>query len=84
MTIASRHQPAHSASGDNIGQQSFATAKRRTVAALVVGIGSACVTLIVEPEGFVLDTNTGFEWKLNADHGPYNWAGAVTLGPPRP
>lgn len=52
---------------------------------LVVGMdlaGSASATLMVEPDGFVLDTNTGFEWKRNEDHGPFNWAGAVAMGPP--
>jgi hypothetical protein len=63
-----------------MGNRRFATAKRWTAALLVVGMGlagNASATLMVEPDGVVLDTSTGFEWEQNANHGSFNWAGAV-------
>jgi len=61
----------------------FATARRWTIVLLVAGMSladSACATLIVEPDGVVLDTNTGLEWEQNANHGPFMWPGAVNYG----
>lgn len=66
-----------------MGDRRFATARRWTTVLLVAGMGlagSASATLIVEPDGVVLDTNTGLEWEQNANHGPFNWAGAVAYG----
>jgi hypothetical protein len=44
---------------------------------VVVGLaGSASASLIVEPDGVVVDTDTGLEWEQNANHGPFNHTGA--------
>jgi PEP-CTERM motif len=62
-----------------MGNRLFATAKRWTAALLVVGMGlagNASATLMVEPDGVVLQTNTALEWEQNANHGPFNWVGA--------
>jgi len=51
-----------------MGNRRFAMAKRWTVALLVAAMGlagNAFATLIVEPDGVVLDTNTGLEWEQN-------------------
>lgn len=63
-----------------MGNRRFGTVKRWTAVLLVAGIGlagNASATLIVEPDGVVLDTNTGLEWEQNANHGPFSWTGAV-------
>jgi hypothetical protein len=49
-----------------MGTRGFAMAKRCFVALLVAVIslaGNAFAALIVEPDGAVLDTNTGLEWE---------------------
>jgi hypothetical protein len=59
-----------------MGNRLFATARRWTTVLLVVGMGSAgnaSATLIVEPDGVVLDTTTGLEWEQNANHRPFTW-----------
>jgi hypothetical protein len=58
----------------------FATARRWTTVLLVAGMGfagNAAATLMLEPDGVVLDTNTGLEWEQNANHGLFNWLGAI-------
>ena len=65
--------------GEPMDNRLLATAKRWTAAVLVVGMGladNASATLIVEPDGVVLDTRTALEWEQNANHGPFNWVGA--------
>jgi hypothetical protein len=55
-----------------MGNRRFAMAKVWTVALLVVAMGvasNAFATLIVEPDGVVLDTNTGLEWEQNLNLG---------------
>jgi uncharacterized protein DUF1566/PEP-CTERM motif-containing protein len=57
-------------------------AVRQCALALLLAAGMASgvanATLIAEPDGVVLDTVTGLEWEQNANHGPFNWAGAVS------
>jgi Protein of unknown function (DUF1566)/PEP-CTERM motif len=54
---------------------------RRWATALMVAAGlvsgAANATFMVEPDGVVLDTTTGFEWEQNANHGPFTWLGAI-------
>ena len=54
--------------------------KLLVLGASVLLSGAANASLILEPDGVVLDTTTGLEWEQNANHGPFNWAGAVAYG----
>src|SRR6266852_6283972 len=79
MKTTFRCQTALAVWGGPMGNRLFATAKRWTAALLVVGMGlagNASATLMVEPDGVVLQTNTALEWEQNANHGPFNWVGA--------
>lgn len=54
--------------------------KRWVTAVLVAGMalaGSASAMFIDQGDGTVLDTTTNLEWEQNANHGPFDWAGAV-------
>lgn len=46
--------------------------------ALALVSGAANATLMLESDGVVLDTVSTLEWEQNANHGPFNWAGAGT------
>lgn len=62
-----------------MSNRSSATVRRLATALLVAAglvSGAANATFMVEPDGVVLDTTTGFEWEQNANHAPFNWAGA--------
>jgi hypothetical protein len=56
-------------------------AKRWATAVLVAGLGlagSASATFISLGNGTIRDTTTNLVWEQNANHGPFNWAGANT------
>jgi hypothetical protein len=52
--------------------------------ALLVGAelvsGAASAAFIDQGGGVILDTITNLEWEQNANHGPFDWAGAVAYG----
>jgi acyl-coenzyme A thioesterase PaaI-like protein len=57
--------------------------RQLTVALLVAAgmvSGAANAAFIDQGGGVVLDTTTNLEWEQNANHGPFNWAGAVAYG----
>ena len=56
-------------------------AKRWATAVLVAGLGlagSASATFISLGNGTIRDTTTNLVWEQNANHGPFNWAGAAS------
>ena len=48
------------------------------IGAVALVSGASNATLMLEPDGVVLDTISTLEWEQNANHGPFNWAGAGT------
>jgi hypothetical protein len=62
----------------------FGKSLRSSALALLLAVGlvsgPANAAFIDQGGGVVLDTVTNLEWEQNANHGPFNWAGAVSYG----